>query len=63
MRDDEVSLARTPGVVRIALLGASPEMGLGVSGRQDFPAVLDDLLGPSVEVLNLGVTGYGPVQT
>jgi hypothetical protein len=62
MRDTPVSRARTPGVVRVALLGASPEMGWGVSDGEDFPALLDDALGPEVEVLNFAFAGYGPVQ-
>ena len=62
MRDESVAMARTPGVVRIALLGASPEMGVGVAGTQDFPALVDEMLGPEVEILNFAVTGYGPVQ-
>jgi hypothetical protein len=62
MRDDSVARARTPGVKRVALLGASPEMGWGVANGEDYPALLEKELGPGVEILNFAMAGYGPVQ-
>jgi hypothetical protein len=62
MRDGPVSRTPTPGVVRIALLGASPELGTGVASGDEYPALLEQRLGPGVEVLNFAVVGYSPVQ-
>jgi len=62
MRDDSVSVDRTPGVVRVALMGASPEMGFRVASGEEFPALMDEDFGPSVEILNFAVAAYSPVE-
>lgn len=62
LRGPSVSKSRTPGVVRIALLGASPAMGWGVADGEEFPALIDRALGPSVEVVNFAMAGFGPVR-
>ncbi len=53
---------KVPGVTRVVVLGDSFVFGSGV--RQDEPVTrpLADLLGPSFEVINLGVPGYGTDQ-
>ncbi|HMA29637.1 MAG TPA: SGNH/GDSL hydrolase family protein [Thermoanaerobaculia bacterium] len=53
---------KTTGVTRVAVLGDSFVFGSGV--RQDEPVTrrLAALLGPSFEVINLGVPGYGTDQ-
>ncbi|MCB9762977.1 MAG: SGNH/GDSL hydrolase family protein [Alphaproteobacteria bacterium] len=49
---------RAPGVTRILCLGGSNTFGAAVSDDETWPAQLGALLGPRVEVLNLGVSGY-----
>ncbi|MFI5198155.1 MAG: SGNH/GDSL hydrolase family protein [Thermoanaerobaculia bacterium] len=53
---------KTAGVTRVAVLGDSFVFGSGV--KQDEPVTrrLAALLGPSFEVINLGVPGYGTDQ-
>lgn len=46
------------GVPRIAVLGDSIAFGYWVAEKDAFPAQLGALMGPRVEVLNLGVPGY-----
>lgn len=46
------------GVRRIAVFGDSIVFGYWVAENDAFPAQLEGLLGPGVEVLNLGVPGY-----
>jgi hypothetical protein len=60
MRWREVTLAKRPGVKRIALLGDSFAYG-SWADRWDksFAAVLERELGPPFEVVNFGVSGYG----
>jgi hypothetical protein len=53
---------RREGVRRVVVVGDSFPMGMAVDVKQTFPKVLEELLGPSVEVLNLGVLCYGPDQ-
>ena len=47
-----------PGVRRLAVLGDSIVFGYWVGEKDAFPAQLGDVLGPHVQVLNLGVPGY-----
>jgi D-alanyl-lipoteichoic acid acyltransferase DltB (MBOAT superfamily) len=70
MRDKAYTKAKPAGVFRIALLGASPEMGSGVADGENYESVLEEMLnrerpgGPTLryEVLNFAVAGYGVVQ-
>jgi hypothetical protein len=69
MRDKEYSKKKPKGTYRIALLGASPEMGTGVKDEETYQAVLEELLekqtrktGLKYEVLNFGVAGWGVAQ-
>lgn len=57
-----VSPEPTAGVSRVALLGDSLVWGELLAREQALPAVLDRRLGPAVEVLNFGVSGYDTVQ-
>lgn len=63
MRDRERSVDKPPGTYRIALLGASPEMGEGVGDDEVFSVLVEDVLnrryGTSerrYEVLNFAVS-------
>jgi D-alanyl-lipoteichoic acid acyltransferase DltB (MBOAT superfamily)/lysophospholipase L1-like esterase len=63
MRDRDYELAPRPNVPRVALLGASIEMGWGVGDGDAFESVLERLLSEDervspVEVLNFAVADY-----
>lgn len=69
MRDRERSVAKPPGVVRIALLGDSFTEAMHVELDKTFGAVAERQLsrcaafaGKSPEVLNFGVSHYGTAQ-
>lgn len=68
MRDDDVTIERPAGTLRVALLGPSLVMGYGVgdSAVLDRPLerMLADAAGPGVraEVLNFGVEGHSLTQ-
>lgn len=53
--------APAPGVARVACFGDSYTYGSDVDDGEDWPAQLD-ALDPDLEVLNLGVGGYGTDQ-
>lgn len=68
-RDRERSLAKPPGVYRIAVLGDSYAEALQVDLEKTFQAQLERRLnackafgGKAVEVLNFGVSSYGTAQ-
>jgi hypothetical protein len=54
--------ARRPGTVRAVLLGDSLTYGYGVGDEQTFARLVDDAR-PDVEIVNLGVQGYGLDQS
>ncbi len=60
-RGREYPLARTPGRTRTVMLGDSVAFGYGVDDAATFSAVLERME-PRLEVLNLGVQGYGTDQ-
>jgi hypothetical protein len=67
--DQERSLQRKPGTLRIAVIGSSYVQAPQVALEQAFPALLEKELrrsggfgGRDVEVLNFGVGGYGLPQ-
>jgi lysophospholipase L1-like esterase len=60
-RGREVPTARTGGRKRIVMLGDSITFGYGVRDGETFSAVLE-ALDPQLEVVNLGVQGYGTDQ-
>lgn len=66
LRDKEYSLKKTVGVKRIAILGASYEMGTGVNNDQVFESIAEDWLnkysGKNYELLNFGVPMYSVIQ-
>ena len=62
-RDREVERAKTPGVVRVALLGDSIAFGHGLPVEQGVADQLELALGSGYEVLNFGVGGYNTRQT
>lgn len=62
LRDREHAYEPAQGVVRIALLGDSMAWGWGVDDGLDFADLVEDALGPDVEVVNLSVPGYGNDQ-
>ncbi len=68
MRGPEISVEKSSGVYRIALLGDSFTFGWGVEEEKIFATVLQDRLNdffqgaPEIEVLNFGVPGYSTFQ-
>jgi D-alanyl-lipoteichoic acid acyltransferase DltB (MBOAT superfamily) len=70
MRDKDYALEKTPGTLRIALLGPSHVMGNGVPDGATFEALVEERLNSeqlhprfqNVEILNFGVDGYSLVQ-
>lgn len=69
-RDQEVEVAKPPGVFRIACLGDSYTWGTGVKQPDRWTEVLRGELGaraaagkgPKCEVLNFGIVGYGALD-
>jgi hypothetical protein len=69
MRDRDYALEKPPGTVRIALLGPSFLMGLGVGDDETFEALLENRLNERgehsdtrYELLNFGVGAYSLLQ-
>jgi len=62
MRDQDYALEKPDGVTRMAFLGASYIMGKGVADGEPFEAVLEDRLGREIEILNMGVDSYTPLE-
>jgi hypothetical protein len=69
MRDQDYEKQAPAGTKRIALLGASLEMGWGVEDGETYEAVLEDMLNGETDsdarpyqVLNFAVAGYRPLQ-
>jgi hypothetical protein len=60
-RGREVAAARTAGRPRVVMLGDSITFGYGVRDGETFSAVMESLA-PPLEVVNLGVQGYGTDQ-
>lgn len=61
LRDDETSYNKPAGSFRIALLGDSRTFGFGVPIEKHFSTILEGYF-RNVEVINLGVGGYGVDQ-
>lgn len=61
LRGSEHEYARVPGKYRILVLGDSFAWGFGVRDNEVFSQVLESL-SPDVEVINMGVSGYGTDQ-
>ena len=73
MHSAEVALEKPPGTCRIALLGASLDMGWGVTFQETYSHQLEEWLnwhgrrvgidsGRRYEVLNFAVAAYSPLQ-
>jgi D-alanyl-lipoteichoic acid acyltransferase DltB (MBOAT superfamily) len=69
MRDQEYSLEKPPGTYRLAMLGASIEMGSGVLHSETYEQIVEQWLIESppsgyrkVELLNFSVGGYSIIQ-
>jgi hypothetical protein len=62
LRDRERPRTRPPGVRRVLFLGDSVVFGAGVEIGARSTDVLESLLGPGIEVLNAGVSGWGTDQ-
>jgi hypothetical protein len=70
MRDKDYEMKPPPGTCRIALIGASPELGTGVSDGQTWETILEDHLNrendrkkvAQYEILNFSVGGYTALQ-
>ena len=60
-RGPEVSPEKSPGKLRVLMLGDSFTYGIGVADSETFSARLE-ALDPRLEVLNSGVNGYGTAQ-
>jgi lysophospholipase L1-like esterase len=61
LRDREHPYERTPGTFRVLALGDSFAWGFGVQDNEVFAEILESL-NPSLEVINMGVSGYGTDQ-
>ena len=65
LRGKEYDYAKPEGVRRIIVLGDSFAFGLGVGDQETFSVALERLFqdaGKKVEVINMGVNGYGTAQ-
>ncbi len=70
MRDQDYEKTAAPGTYRIAMLGASVEMGWGVGDGETFEALMEKKLNQDLggrnftrfEILNFGAPGYYPLQ-
>jgi hypothetical protein len=69
MRSPECEKAKSPGVVRIAMLGSSHEYGMGVADKEMYGFVLEDLLNreekghsPRYEFLNFAQDNQNTFQ-
>ena len=61
LRGREYPYERTPGKYRILVLGDSFAWGFGVGDSEVFTQTLESIT-PDVEVINMGVSGYGTDQ-
>jgi hypothetical protein len=62
MRYREVSMQKPARKTRIAVLGDSFVWGIGVSDQDRFTEQVEEMTGGKYELLNFGVSGYGPIQ-
>lgn len=62
LRGREMSRAKRAGTRRVLVFGDSFVFGVGVDDEHLFTTHLQRLLGPDVEVVNMGVSGYSTDQ-
>lgn len=63
--DDNYTYAKSPGTIRVLVLGDSHTAGYEVSQEATFPEVIERYLrlrGVRVEVLNTGISGFGTAE-
>jgi hypothetical protein len=63
LRGPEVTSKKAAGTRRVLIVGDSSVYGHGVDQKEVFSALLNDSLGPTIEVINGGVPGYSTFQT
>ncbi len=63
LRGPEISKGKPPGIRRVLVVGDSSVYGHGVHQNEVFSHLLNESLGPSVEVINGGIPGYSTFQT
>lgn len=61
LRGPEIDIRKPAGIRRIAVLGDSFVWGVGASDAELFPTLIEQAI-PGSQVLNFGVSGYGPLQ-
>ena len=61
LRGPEIGLTKPAGVRRVAVLGDSYAWGIGARESELFATLIEQAI-PDSQVLNFGVSGYGPVQ-
>ncbi len=62
LRDAPIEVPKPPGTRRLLCVGDSTTFGWGVQADECFCSLLDDLLGPDWETVNLGIPGYNTAQ-
>ena len=62
LRDREYDYDKPEGIKRIVALGDSYTWGFGVEANERFTEVLEDELLKNIQVINMGVSGYGNDQ-
>ena len=66
LRDREYTKTKPEGTIRIAVLGASHTVGVGVKDHETYENLVEDRLnaestdGTRYEIMNFAVSGYGP---
>jgi hypothetical protein len=61
LRGPEITREKPPGAKRVAVLGDSFTWGVGASQADLYTTLVERAL-PNAQVLNFGVSGYGPIQ-
>jgi hypothetical protein len=61
LRGPEIPAGKPAGIRRIAVQGDSYTWGIGANDSELFTSLLEQEI-PATQVLNFGVSGYGPVQ-
>jgi len=62
-RGPEITQEKPEGVHRVLVIGDSTVYGHGVAQDATFVSLLNESLGPTIQVINLGVPGYSTEQS
>jgi lysophospholipase L1-like esterase len=62
LRDKSYGYKKPEGIMRIVVLGDSFTWGYGVEDKERYTEILEDGLLENIQVINMGVTGYGTDQ-